>query len=107
CPSACLDCSLKNPADLTNPSGNGGVQCSSCLPGFVLDNGNCVKTCPPGKVVNPNDNLNCIACNSACATCSGPSASECLSCSASNQFALNGICSSASCPSSYFTQNTS
>ncbi|CAG8628640.1 23176_t:CDS:2 [Cetraspora pellucida] len=105
CPSACLDCSLANsPTALT--SQNGKVQCNSCLPGFVLDNGSCVKTCSPGKVVNPNDNLNCIACDSACATCSGPSASECLSCSNSNQFALNGVCSSTPCPSSYFTQGT-
>ncbi|CAG8758554.1 25452_t:CDS:2, partial [Racocetra persica] len=100
CPSACLDCSLAN-------GPNGKVQCNSCLPGFVLDNGNCVKTCSPGKVVNPKDNLNCIACDSSCSTCSGPSASECLTCSNTNQFALNGVCSSTKCPSSYFTKGTS
>ncbi|CAG8468391.1 4547_t:CDS:2, partial [Scutellospora calospora] len=103
CPSACLDCSLTNP-DISSPTNS--VQCSKCLPGFVLDNGNCVKTCSSGKFVNPSDNLTCIACDSSCATCSGPTASQCLSCSASNQFAMNGICSSTPCPSSYFSQST-
>jgi hypothetical protein len=36
------------------------VQCTGCLPGFVLSNGTCLASCPSGTFVSPQDNLTCI-----------------------------------------------
>ncbi|CAG8475724.1 4639_t:CDS:10 [Diversispora eburnea] len=97
CPSSCTDCTFDSNAAL--------VKCSKCMPGYVLDNEQCVKSCPAGKVINSDDKATCIACSPNCATCDGPLINQCLSCSDPSQFSLNGSCSAEPCPSSYVTQN--
>ncbi|RDB19354.1 Extracellular matrix protein FRAS1 [Hypsizygus marmoreus] len=76
------------------------LQCTGCLPGFVLSDGKCVETCPTGTFVSSQDNLTCIPCDSSCGTCSG-AANFCLTC-AGNELASNGKCVSA-CPSGTFS----
>ena len=34
-------------------------QCTDCLPGFFLSQGQCVGNCPSGTFVSPKDNLTC------------------------------------------------
>ena len=50
CPRNCAQCSIPNfnPGAATQDQ----RQCDQCLPGFVLDSGNCVATCPAGKIVS-------------------------------------------------------
>ncbi|CAG8753339.1 11451_t:CDS:2, partial [Acaulospora morrowiae] len=103
CPSTCTSCSIPN---FSTNSTRDEVQCSTCTTGHVLDNGRCVKACSAGKFVSPTDQFTCIACDTTCATCNGPSASQCLSCSNPTQFSLNGVCSANPCPSSYVAINT-
>jgi hypothetical protein len=50
CPPKCAQCSIPNFSP--NPTPQDQRQCDQCLPGFVLDNSNCVATCPAGKVVS-------------------------------------------------------
>nr|CAG8490182.1 2472_t:CDS:2 [Entrophospora candida] len=88
----------------TPQSPKDSVTCSKCIPGFVLDNGKCVKTCSSNKFADSD--MTCKDCNSACKTCSGPLENQCLSCSNSNLFAMNGLCSSTPCPSSFVSLNT-
>ncbi|TFK41682.1 TNFR/NGFR cysteine-rich region family protein [Crucibulum laeve] len=80
------------------------LQCTGCLPGFVLSNGKCVDSCPSGSTVSTKDNLTCETCDSSCSTCAG-STTFCLSCP-NNQLASNGKCIS-SCPSGTFTSSGS
>uniref|UniRef100_A0A1A8S969 Furin (Paired basic amino acid cleaving enzyme) b n=3 Tax=Nothobranchius TaxID=28779 RepID=A0A1A8S969_9TELE len=67
--------------------------CIECSPGFSLFLQGCVKLCPPGFTSGPqllNLSLEnwvdlssvqaCLPCNSACLTCSGTGATDCLSC---------------------------
>ncbi|CAG8666017.1 12101_t:CDS:2, partial [Acaulospora morrowiae] len=91
CPSTCLDCFIPQFDSNTPPS---KMQCNKCMPNFFLDNGRCISSCPPGKYVSQADNFTCIACDSSCTTCNGPSADHCLSCTNPNFFAFNGKCSS-------------
>lgn len=66
---------------------------AECSPGFSLFLQGCVKLCPPGFTSGPqllNLSLEnwvdlssvqaCLPCHPACLTCSGPGATDCLSC---------------------------
>lgn len=55
CPSSCADCALDSSTATT--------KCSKCVPDYVLDNGQCVKSCPAGKVISPDDQATCIGMN--------------------------------------------
>ncbi|CAL1703272.1 unnamed protein product [Somion occarium] len=101
CPSKCTSCKIPN---FNVASTVNQLQCTGCLPGFVLSQGKCVSTCPSGTFLNPQDNLTCTACDSSCGTCAG-SATFCLTC-ANNQLASNGKCVS-SCPSNTFSSSGS
>ncbi|CAJ0748622.1 7785_t:CDS:10 [Entrophospora sp. SA101] len=101
CPSSCTDCSIQG---YTPQSPKESMTCSKCMPGFVLDNGKCVKTCSSNKFADKD--MTCKDCNSACKSCSGPLENQCLSCSNSANFAINGVCSPTPCPSSYVSLNT-
>ena len=90
------------------------LQCTGCLPGFVLSKGSCISSCPSGTFLSPSDNLTCtgalpwfrenriasntaiLACDPSCTTCTG-SSTFCLTCS-NNQLSFGGKCVS-SCPS--------
>ncbi|KZS98770.1 growth factor receptor domain-containing protein [Sistotremastrum niveocremeum HHB9708] len=101
CPSKCTTCNLPQFAVNTQIA---QAQCTGCVPGFVLSNGQCVASCPSGTFLNPQDNLTCIACSSSCGTCAG-AADFCLSCH-NNQLASNGQCVT-SCPTDSFSSNGS
>ncbi|KAF8228601.1 hypothetical protein L208DRAFT_1453265 [Tricholoma matsutake] len=97
CGAKCTSCSIPgfNVASTVNQ-----LQCTGCLPGFVLSQGKCVSSCPAGTFISPQDNLTCVACDPSCSTCTGAS-TFCLTC-ANNQLASNGKCVT-SCPSNSFT----
>ncbi|KIL68473.1 hypothetical protein M378DRAFT_190887 [Amanita muscaria Koide BX008] len=78
------------------------AQCTGCLPGYFLANGQCVQNCPTGMFVSSQNNQTCTACNSECATCTG-SADFCLSCP-NNGLVFNGKCVT-SCPSNTVSGN--
>ncbi|KAI0355123.1 hypothetical protein OH77DRAFT_345436 [Trametes cingulata] len=99
CPSKCTTC--KYPS-FNVASTIDQVQCTGCLPGFVLSQGKCVDSCPSGTFLDPKDNVTCTACDSSCSSCAG-SATFCLTC-ANNQLASNGKCV-ASCPSNTFSSS--
>ncbi len=52
CPSSCLDCLVPNFNILST---SGDIQCTKCMPGFVLDNGRCVEKCSEGKYADQTD----------------------------------------------------
>ena len=56
CPAKCTTCGIPgfNVASTINQ-----VQCTGCLPGFVLSQGQCVESCPSGTFVDPKDNVTC------------------------------------------------
>jgi len=56
CPAKCTSCGIPsfNVASTINQ-----LQCTGCLPGFVLSNGQCVESCPSGTFLSPKDNLTC------------------------------------------------
>ena len=61
----------------------------------------CLADCTPvGKLANASSG--CAPCDASCATCSGPTANECLSCP-SNGFLANSSCV-AECPNGTFAQ---
>ncbi|VDB84516.1 unnamed protein product [Peniophora sp. CBMAI 1063] len=99
CPSKCTSCAISgfNVASTIDQA-----KCTGCLPGFVLNNGQCVESCPSGTFLSPKDNLTCTACSSTCGTCAG-SADFCLTC-ANNALASNGQCVT-SCPSNTFSSS--
>lgn len=71
---------------------NSSTNCLLCNTiGYYLDLGLCfLNTCNSGFY---NQGDGCLACNSTCKTCSGPSGAECLSCGVSSKL-VNGICTS-------------
>ncbi|KAI0085954.1 hypothetical protein BDY19DRAFT_986857 [Irpex rosettiformis] len=109
CPSKCTSCKIPN---FNVASTIDQVQCTGCLPGFVLSQGKCAESCPSGTFLSPQDNLTCtgkhsfyyVACDSSCSTCAG-SSTFCLTC-ANNQLASKGKCV-ASCPSNTFSSSGS
>ncbi|KAG2355257.1 hypothetical protein BDR07DRAFT_1613759 [Suillus spraguei] len=92
CGPKCTTCQISN---FNVASTVNQAQCTGCLPGFVLSQGQCVTGCPSGTFLSPQDNLTCPACSSSCSSCAG-SATTCLTC-ANNLLASNGQCVS-SCP---------
>ncbi|KAL4254394.1 hypothetical protein ABKN59_003636 [Abortiporus biennis] len=99
CPAKCTSCKIPN---FNVASTVNQLQCTGCLPGFVLSNGQCVENCPVGTFLNPQDNLTCTACDSSCSSCAG-SSTFCLTCS-NNQLASQGKCV-ATCPSGSFSSS--
>ncbi|GJJ11898.1 hypothetical protein Clacol_006136 [Clathrus columnatus] len=55
CPTKCTSCKIPG---FNAASTLSQVQCSGCLPGFVLSNGQCVEQCPKGTFLG-SDNLTC------------------------------------------------
>ncbi|KAF8344015.1 insulin-like growth factor binding protein [Cantharellus anzutake] len=103
CPSTCTACQIPG---FSVVSSIDQVQCTACLPGYVLSGGKCLTKCPDGRFIDPKgDGFTCVACDSSCSTCAG-SKTFCLSCSKSSSFALNGTCVS-SCPSNSFASGSS
>ncbi|KAI0689822.1 insulin-like growth factor binding protein [Cytidiella melzeri] len=101
CPAKCTKCTIPN---FNVASTVNQLQCTGCLPGFVLSQGQCVESCPSGTFLNPQDNLTCTACDSTCGTCAG-SSTFCLTCT-NNQLASNGKCVST-CPANAFSSSGS
>ncbi|KAJ8699271.1 hypothetical protein PTI98_002403 [Pleurotus ostreatus] len=101
CGAKCTTCKIPNFSIASTASQR---QCTGCLPGFVLSDGECVASCPTGFFVSPQDNLTCTRCDASCSTCSG-AADFCLTCSG-NQLASDGKCVSA-CPSNRFSSSGS
>ncbi|PIL33018.1 hypothetical protein GSI_04467 [Ganoderma sinense ZZ0214-1] len=99
CPNSCTSCKFSS---FTVASTIDQVQCTGCLPGFVLSGGKCIASCPTGTFLSPKDNVTCTTCDSSCGTCAG-SSTFCLTC-ANNQLASNGSCVS-SCPSNTFSSS--
>ncbi|KZT59716.1 growth factor receptor domain-containing protein [Calocera cornea HHB12733] len=100
CPPKCTKCGIPG-FNVASPFSS--VQCSTCLPGYVLSQGQCISQCPAGTFVSPTDNFTCTACDSTCSTCAGAS-TFCLQCSQASQFALNGACTST-CPPGTFSSS--
>lgn len=112
CPAKCTSCIIPN---FNAASTANELQCTGCLPGFFLSQGQCVTECPSDTFVSPQDNLTCtcmsyplssgtlnlsdLACDSSCSSCLG-SSTFCLAC-AGNLLASNGKCVQA-CPSNTF-----
>ncbi|KAG1835502.1 growth factor receptor domain-containing protein [Suillus variegatus] len=99
CGPKCTTCQISN---FNAASTVSQAQCTGCLPGFVLSQGECVTSCPSGTFLSPQDNLTCTACSSSCTSCVG-SATNCLTC-ANNLLASNGQCVN-SCPSNTFSSS--
>ncbi|KAI8826941.1 uncharacterized protein EV422DRAFT_18659 [Fimicolochytrium jonesii] len=81
------------------------LQCTQCLPGYNIVDGNCVYSpCPSGQLDDGSGT--CIACHSACGTCSGPTYRNCTSC-ANGATLTNGECNlPLSCPSGQYPDST-
>merc|ERR1712137_582447 len=86
--------------------------CLSCSDGAILlENGECcsgvvsndlcVSECPLGTFVDASSV--CQVCDNTCLTCSGPSATECLSCESPLQI-LNGECTSECFTTQFFDE---
>jgi len=101
CGAKCTSCEIPN---FNVASTVNQLQCTGCLPGFVLSQGKCIESCPSGTFISPKDNLTCIACDSSCSTCAG-APDFCLTCG-NSQLASNGKCV-ASCPSNRFSTSGS
>ncbi|KAM8804656.1 furin [Eudromia elegans] len=81
--------------------------CVVCEEGYYLHQKSCLKRCPPGftpgvqsshytleNSVEPLAPQLCLPCHPSCATCSGPSANECLTCPAHSHWSsLDFSCS--------------
>ena len=98
CPSKCTGCQLPG---FSVTSTVNHLQCTGCLPGLVLSQGQCVNSCPSGTFLDPTDNT-CKQCDASCSSCSG-SSNFCLTC-ANSQLASSGSCV-ASCPSNTFSSS--
>lgn len=97
CPSQSLACEIPNFNSST--SSRSQVVETGCISGWVLSvEGKCLESCSAGEfTVGVGTNVTCSACNSSCGTCQNE-VSYCLACSASNQVAFEGRCSSDDCP---------
>lgn len=57
CPSTCTSCQIPNFSIVSTIS---QVQCTGCLPGYVLSSGKCLAGCPNGQFIDPKgDGFTC------------------------------------------------
>ena len=69
---------------------------------MILDPyGNCLSGCPSGDMYYDSTTRQCLTCSSACFSCNGPQASNCISCNPPLQL-FQGSCIST-CPFGYFS----
>ena len=57
CGAKCTKCRISN---FTVASTVNQKQCTECLPGFFLNKGTCIETCPSGTTVSAQDGRTCI-----------------------------------------------
>ena len=81
--------------------GQGPALCRNCL-NFKV-NGICFNDCPDGYYPSLYTAGQCEVCNSECATCTGPGANQCLTCSQYTTSNSQGIACSPSCGSFQFS----
>lgn len=72
--------------------------CTLCLPGFLLQNGQCVTRCNPGFFAS---GVTCLQCSEGCSFCS--TATTCIVCDA-GRYAYNGRCE-VNCPNGSITDD--
>ncbi|KAL4476414.1 hypothetical protein ABPG74_010147, partial [Tetrahymena malaccensis] len=79
--------------------------CSSCvLPLYYqASSSSCVESCLPNQYQDKTTAI-CSSCDSSCASCSGPSKNECLSCSGSLYFDSTTQKCTSICPDSYYAE---
>ncbi|KAF9009557.1 insulin-like growth factor binding protein [Cyathus striatus] len=98
-PSSSKTCQSCHP-DCASCSGPGFNQCSTCPSDRpVLSNGRCMPAASCGKGQYFDSTAGCKSCDSSCASCSGSSANQCLSCSSDSQILQSGSCVDAKCTS--------
>jgi hypothetical protein len=101
CHSTCAKCS--------GPGGLFRQDCTVCAVGFVRHNGQCIGACPPDYELDTDDNtckpVVCDACHSTCATCFGPAADECTTCTGVGVALLEGSCVSDCLSGSFADSN--
>jgi proprotein convertase subtilisin/kexin type 5 len=108
---SCNPCSLQYYADTNGCSPcitdcsvcTGPTGCTTCTANHYLYSNTCVLTCPDGFTTSNNPNI-CYQCDSTCATCNGPSSSQCTTCSGLNYLTPSGTCS-LTCPASFYGSN--
>ena len=80
-------------------------ECATCAPAHpLLDTpSTCVASCTPLRKY-ANSSAVCVDCDPACATCSGPSSTDCLSCAGQSAAFLHGGTCVESCPIDTFAE---
>jgi hypothetical protein len=103
--------------ELTNPiclpchfscgacTGLTAAECTTCASGYVRNSANtsCVAQCPLGEY-RDDTTKKCSACNTNCASCTGPSSQACSSCAGGLILTLGKECAS-SCTAGSFANN--
>ncbi|ORX35656.1 hypothetical protein BD324DRAFT_66901 [Kockovaella imperatae] len=89
----CLPCATDCASCSSPLSSTSCTACPSTRP--ILSNGRCLTFCPMTSYFDPAT-ASCKPCDAGCASCTGPSTSECTSCRG-GQFLSAGSCSAASC----------
>lgn len=82
-------------------------ECTSCTNGeYLQENGQCIQLCPDDTYPDLSTSIKkCISCSSTCATCSGPTDTDCKSCLSPNILYLSTCYSK--CPiQTYFSSPT-
>lgn len=92
----CLTCSTSSTHCLTCGTPPSGVP-------LYLYNAACVASCPTTFFANSTGNT-CDSCDGSCQTCSGPAATQCLSCSTGSLITSNFTCPT-SCPDGSYSLN--
>ncbi|TSL97355.1 Proprotein convertase subtilisin/kexin type 5 [Bagarius yarrelli] len=91
CPNGCTQCNIKG-------------QCSECKQYFFLHKDVCLDDCPKAYFPKVQEKK-CERCHKNCATCNGPDADDCISCSNPTAVRYNGACLST-CSSDTYLDRT-
>ncbi|TFK34913.1 insulin-like growth factor binding protein [Crucibulum laeve] len=78
--------------------------CLTCSSNQLASNGKCVSSCPSNSISSSGS---CITCHPDCATCSGPSFTQCSSCPSDRPVLTNGRCLPTCGKTQYFDKTSS